>query len=126
MPFTELQLISEDLQLHVVEARISLYFLNVIYLYLFTFQQRFMIAAIKDLAGPSEEQVASYLEACNLIFEEGLLSQRRINNLQSPVLANIRRGMEFFEGWCNTHSQTGMTIKYLRQRKEKLCNNITK
>ena len=48
------------------------------------------------------------------------------SQFQSPVLANIRKGMEFFEGWCNTLSQTGMNIKYLRQRKEKLCNNITK
>ena len=68
-----------------------------------------MIAAIKDLTGPSPQKVARYLDACNLIFE-GLLSQRRINSLQSPVLANIRKGMEFFEGWRNTHSETGIYV----------------
>lgn len=69
-----------------------------------------MIATIKDLTGQSHEQTAKYLEACNNIFEEGLLSRRRINNLQSPVLANIRKGMEFFEGWCNAHSQKGISV----------------
>ena len=66
-----------------------------------------MIAAIKDLEGPSEEAAAKYLEACNLIFEKGLLDHRRVNNLQSPILANIRNGMKYFEEWCNSHSQTG-------------------
>ena len=72
-----------------------------------------MIAAVKDITGPSPQQVARYLDACNLIFEEGLLSRRRINSLQTPVLANIRKGMEFFEGWRNTHSETGIYV-YLK------------
>ena len=75
---------------------------------LLLFQQRFMIAAIMDIEGQSETEVAKYLEACNLVFEKGLLSHCRVNNLQSPVLANIRNGMKYFEGWCSTHSQTGM------------------
>ena len=53
-----------------------------------------MIAAIKDLEGRSEEAAAKYLEACNLIFEKGLLDHRRVNNLQSAILANIRNGMK--------------------------------
>lgn len=51
-----------------------------------------MIAAIMDIEGQSEKEVAKYLEACNLVFEKGLLSHRRVNNLWSPVLANIRNG----------------------------------
>ena len=58
---------------------------------------RFMIAAIQDLARePNQEasgKTAAYLDACNLFFEQGFLSRRRINNRDSPVLANIKRGM---------------------------------
>ena len=70
-----------------------------------------MIAAVKDLANePNEDasacgKTADYLEACNLLFEQGLLSCRRINNENSPVLGNIRKGMEVFENWCASHEQ---------------------
>ena len=51
-----------------------------------------MVAAIQDLAKEPNQDcaapVASFLEACNLIFENGLLSRRRINRLQSPVIQN--------------------------------------
>ena len=71
---------------------------------LLLFQQRYMIAAIMDIKGQSEAEVAKYLEACNLVFEKGLLSHGRVNNLQSPVLTNIRNRMKYFEGWCSTHN----------------------
>ena len=70
-----------------------------------------MIAAIQDLARePNQEasgMTAAYLDACNLLFEQGLLSRQRINNRDSPVLANIKRGMSFFEEWCAAHDGTG-------------------
>ena len=70
-----------------------------------------MIAAIQDLARePNQEasgKTAEYLDACNLLFEQGLLSRQRINNRESPVLANIKRGMSFFEEWCAAHDDTG-------------------
>ena len=62
-----------------------------------------MIAAVKDLSEEptgnqdSAKVVANYLEACNLIFENGLLSRCRINSLNSPVIHNIKKGMDFFE-----------------------------
>ena len=65
-----------------------------------------MIAAVKDFANePNEDasacgKTANYLEACNLLFEQGLLSRRRIHNENSPVLRNMRKGIEFFENWC--------------------------
>ena len=44
-----------------------------------------MIAAVQDLAGdPNQESampVASFLEACNLIFENGLLSSRGVRSM---------------------------------------------
>ena len=70
-----------------------------------------MIAAIQDLARePNQEasgQTAAYLDACNLLFEQGLLSRRGINNRDSLILANIRRGMSFFEEWGAAHDDTG-------------------
>ena len=71
-----------------------------------------MIAAVKDLSEePNQDSaklVASYLEAYNLIFENGLLSRCRINSLNSPAIQNIKKGMDFFEKWCRSHEETGI------------------
>jgi len=53
-----------------------------------------MIAALKDLSSSGTYVEAStktgeYLDACNLLFEQGLLSHRRVNNKDSSVLENI-------------------------------------
>ena len=74
-----------------------------------------MIAAVQDLAcsgsnGGGSTNTGEYLEACNLLFEQGMLSHRRINNSNSPVLTNIRKGMTFFEQWCADHEGTGNFI----------------
>ena len=70
-----------------------------------------MIAAIQELSKePNQEcakPAASFLEACNLLFERGLLSNRRINSLRSPAIENIKKGMTFFEKWCQSHEETG-------------------
>ena len=90
---------------------------------LFTlFQQRFMIAAVQNLASTGSDEgstnTGEYLEACNLLFEQGMLSHRRINNSNSPVLTKIRKGMKFFEQWCADHEETGnFIIKHIRQFK---------
>ena len=71
-----------------------------------------MIAAVKDLSSNGTDVEAStktgeYLDACNLLFEQGLLSYRRVNNKDSSVLKNIKQGMSFFEQWCADHMDTG-------------------
>ena len=79
-----------------------------------------MMAAVKDHAstasdvGPNQN-VVDFLEACNLLFEQGMLSRRRINYKNSPVLTNIKKGMAFFEQWCRDHEDTGnyLVKKYL-------------
>ena len=78
-----------------------------------------MIASVKDLVSGGSDveastKTAEYLDACNLLFEQGLLSHRRINNKDSPVLANIRKGMAFFEQWCAEHEVTGNFSRILR------------
>ena len=71
-----------------------------------------MIAAVKDLSSSGTDVAAStktgeYLDACNLLFEQGLLSHHRVNNKDSSVLENIKKGMSFFEQWCANHENTG-------------------
>ena len=67
-----------------------------------------MITAIKDMHGAAAAKISEFLEACNLLFERGLLSRQRVNCNSSQVLNNIRNGLKFFEMWCYLHSQTGM------------------
>ena len=70
-----------------------------------------MISAIEELSRePNQENakpVANFLEACNLIFEKGLLNKRRINSMNSSVIQNIKKEMAFFEKWCHSHEETG-------------------
>ena len=70
-----------------------------------------MISAIKELSKEpiqeSAKPAANFLEACNLIFEKGLLNKRRINSMNSSVIQNIKKGMAFLEKWCHSHEQTG-------------------
>ena len=49
----------------------------------------------------------SLIKARHNLFEEGFLSHQRVNNLNSPVIHNIQKEMEFFEVWCHRHQQTG-------------------
>ena len=87
-----------------------------------------MVAAVQDLAKEPNQDcaapVASFLEACNLIFENGLLSRRRINSLKSPVIQNIQKGMDFFEKWCHSHEETGILRLYISELVTKLEANL--
>lgn len=79
-----------------------------------------MISAIQELAKEPDQgsvkPVAQFLEACNLIFEKGLLSKRRISSMNSPVIQNIKKGMSFFEKWCHDHEGTGiLTVTTLKK-----------
>ena len=70
---------------------------------------------MQDLGSDSRSEEGStntgeYLEACDLLFERGLLILCRINNNNSPVLINIKKGMTFFEQWCDDHEETGNFI----------------
>ena len=42
-------------------------------------------------------KTGEYLDACNLLFEQGLLSHHQVNNKNSSVL----------ERWCAIHEDTG-------------------
>ena len=65
-----------------------------------------MLAAIREMADKKDEFTkrshvcsAEYLEACNLIFENGILSHEMIRSTESQALLNIREGMKQFINW---------------------------
>ena len=64
-----------------------------------------MLAAIREMAEKDEYAkqshvcMAEYLEACNLIFENGILSHEMICSSNSKALMNISEGMKWFLKW---------------------------
>ena len=78
-----------------------------------------MLAAIKEMAKYKDEvtrschlETAEYLEACNKLFENDILSHDMIKSSTSPVLENMRQGFAYFEQWHHDLSQSE-TGKYL-------------
>ena len=47
------------------------------------------------------ECTLKFLEACNLMFENGFLSHDRVSISNKQVLANIDEGYEFFCKWLD-------------------------
>ena len=41
-------------------------------------------------------KTADYLEACNLIFEEGILGKKIIRSMDGPAICNIKKGLSVF------------------------------
>ena len=62
-----------------------------------------MLSAIREISEKSNSEshaaAAEYLEACNKIFERGILSHSKITDLQSPALMNIQSGFSYFQQW---------------------------
>ena len=68
------------------------------------FQQPYMLSAIRELADKrdfSESHTATgdYLDACNRMFETGILSHSKIIYQQSHVLVNLHTGFNHFFQW---------------------------
>ena len=70
-----------------------------------------MLDAIQEIAErrPDEEKehmaVLQYLQACNLLFENGTLSHKPIDDdISSETYKNIREGFQFFQNWKNIFS----------------------
>ena len=47
-------------------------------------------------------ETLAYLEACNLLFEQGFLSHDRIRSTDSEVIKNINKGFEYFSKWLDS------------------------
>ena len=64
-----------------------------------------MIATIREMAEKMEElratysMTAEYLQACNLLFENGILSHEKIGSISSKPLINMAEGMKWFIKW---------------------------
>ena len=62
-----------------------------------------MLSAIRELAektgGQGHSAAADYLEACNQIFEQGILSHSKVTHHKSHVLVNMKCGFSFFQSW---------------------------
>jgi len=78
-------------------------------------QQKYMISALRGFSesdplppdAASVKLTADYLDACNLIFERGILSRKTIKGVNSPVLENIKDGFQFFVDWFEKHKEKG-------------------
>ena len=74
-----------------------------------------MLSAIGDFGGSNPEShaaAAEYLEACNKIFERGILSHSKIMDLQSPALINIRSEFSYFQQWHRHLQETCPGVIY--------------
>ena len=71
----------------------------------FAYFKPYMIAAICEMAEKKEEcreaylKTAEYLKACNLLFENGILSHEKITSISSKPLTNMAEGMKWFMKW---------------------------
>ena len=55
----------------------------------------------------SAKLTLEFLEACNKIFEQGLLSHDKVDIIDCRVLRNIKDGYEFFTKWLNNIYEQG-------------------
>lgn len=60
------------------------------------------VTTIPQPLGASEaEYTLKFLEACNLMFENGFLSHDMVSGSNTLVLANIEKGYEFLYKWLD-------------------------
>ena len=79
------------------------------------FQQEHVIAELKEYATatppPSDAKevlcVVDFLEACNKMFERGLLGHVRIPTYPNQILTNMKEGYSFFTRWLDSLLQNG-------------------
>ena len=51
-----------------------------------------------------------YLEACNQMFERGILAHVRIWSGDSTILKNMEKGYNFFTSWLDGLLETGINL----------------
>ena len=73
-----------------------------------------MISAVKHLAEKQLDlrnehlQVVKYLEACNMLFENGILSHTPILSASSTAITNMENGFKYFCEWKDNLSAQGI------------------
>ena len=53
-----------------------------------------------------------YLEACNKLFERGLLSHDKVTSSTCQVIVNIEEGYQFFTKWLDEIYEKGTHVYY--------------
>ena len=74
---------------------------------------------------PQIQLTLKYLEACNKIFENGLLSHDRVTDTNCDILRSIREGYDFFCNWHRSLVETGKNDTIARKL-SKLLNILAK
>ena len=76
-----------------------------------------MIRAIYDISEQivkkKKKVTAKYLDACNLLFERGILSHSTITSNDSQVLKNMQRGLNYFMDWHEEMTENGKWMNKL-------------
>lgn len=54
------------------------------------------------------QQTLAYLEACNMIFERGLLSHDKVASSECQVVSNFWNGYSFLTKWLNEIYEQGV------------------
>ena len=62
-----------------------------------------------------------YLEACNKMFEKGLLSHEKVCTIDSKVMQSIQEGYSFFVNWHESLSKHGKCLYVLALCNTRLC-----
>ncbi len=67
---------------------------------------------------------AEYLEACNLLFEQGILSHSTINVVKDGVLQNMEKGYKYFKEWYQELRESGTQISIIKLIGSIILSNI--
>uniref|UniRef100_A0A1X7SZ13 Transposable element P transposase-like RNase H domain-containing protein n=1 Tax=Amphimedon queenslandica TaxID=400682 RepID=A0A1X7SZ13_AMPQE len=82
-------------------------------------QQPYMISAIREIAEKKDTMkephslVANYLRACNMIFENGILSHEKITSMSSRPIVNMAEGMKWFFKWKEEEPDMGFVTYHV-------------
>ena len=74
-----------------------------------------MISALKGYSESAQQTpdaastklTADYLQPCNVIFENGILSKKMLKGINSTVIENIKDGFQFFVDYIEKHKGKG-------------------
>lgn len=59
----------------------------------------------------SVQQTHAYLQACNALFERGILGKKvYIRSMASPVIESIDKGFQFFATWADSLLHQGLNV----------------
>ena len=64
-----------------------------------------------------------YLEACNKMFEKGLLSHKRITSVDSEVLTSINTGFQYFVSWHKDLAAKGLCLWWFYVTIQNVCDS---